>query len=637
MSSSQINITLGTAGHIDHGKTALIKLLTGCETDRLKAEKDRGMSIELGFAPCTISDLEVGIVDVPGHENFIKTMVAGATGIDAVIFVIAADDGVMPQTREHLDILTILGVSHGIIALTKVDTVDDELRDLVADDVRNFITGTFLENAPILPVSSITGQGFDAFYGSLREMVSRVTPKPSDGIFRVPVENVFSVKGYGSVITGIPVAGSASIGDELIILPQDETGRIKAAQVYSKPAQKAQTGQCAAINVPQWDYKAISRGDVATVPGYFEPAHFYLAKMSLIPHVGHKLKTGSQLKLHTGTSEHTAKIYLMEDNTLQPGTETLVQFRLDTPLVAGPRDPFIVRSLTPPRTIGGGTILKPLTRRLKRSKPAVLENARSLARAIENDKTFVFYTVNDSPNHTATTEDIARTVKLRPQTVTAITDHLVSTGDLIRTADNTYMAAETESILRSNLLDTLKTYHAENPQSPGMTFDDLRNAVDLDPSLFKFMISRLTDAGRIEHRKGRAALSTHKVQFDTAQADLMNTIETIFLDRLFNPPGTDELLRTTKANTRDLTQALNTLAQHKKLVRIDSKITFHTAAVEKAKELLIADLQENGRFESVRFKYLLDTSRKYALPLLDFFDDIGLTRRDGNTRYLKNG
>ena len=205
----QYNITLGTAGHIDHGKTALIKCLTGCDTDRLKAEKERGMSIDLGFAPCTVSDLEVGIVDVPGHENFIKTMVAGASGIDGVIFVIAADDGVMPQTREHFDILTLLGVKYGIVALTKVDCVGPEQVDKVTAEIKGFLAGTFLENVPVCPVSSITGQGFDVFYEALKELVSSIKPKKTDGVFRLPVERVFSVKGYGTVVSGIPICGSA--------------------------------------------------------------------------------------------------------------------------------------------------------------------------------------------------------------------------------------------------------------------------------------------------------------------------------------------------------------------------------------------------------------------------------------------
>ena len=262
----QINITLGTAGHIDHGKTALVKCLTGCETDRLKEEKERGMSIELGFAPCKIADKQVGIVDVPGHENFIKTMVAGASGMDAVILVVAADDGVMPQTREHLDILTLLGIRHGIVALTKIDRVSPEHRATVQANVAAFLRGTFLENAPILPLSNITGEGFDPFLEALWALVQSIEPRRLDGVFRLPLERGFSISGYGTVVAGIPVAGMARAGDEVVLLPENVTGRIRRVEVYGQPSDAVKAGQCAALNVGHWGHHAIHRGDTLTSP-----------------------------------------------------------------------------------------------------------------------------------------------------------------------------------------------------------------------------------------------------------------------------------------------------------------------------------------------------------------------------------
>ncbi|MHC4557871.1 MAG: selenocysteine-specific translation elongation factor [Planctomycetota bacterium] len=314
MSAAQTNITLGTAGHIDHGKTALIKCLTGCDTDQLKAEKERGMSIDLGFAPCTVSDLEVGIVDVPGHENFIKTMVAGASGIDGAIFVIAADDGVMPQTREHLDILTLLGIKYGIVALTKVDCVEPSRLRNVTDQVKDFLVGTFLQDAPIIPVSSITGEGFDTFYEALKELVNIIVPKKTDGVFRLPVERTFSVKGYGTVVTGIPVAGSVKIGDEVVLFPHDTRGRIKAIQVYKRNSEVAMVGQCAAVNVPQWDYKAIERGSTVTAGDFFSPQQWYLCKLQVLPHIKSTLKNAVKMKFHTGTSEIIATVFLLQGN-----------------------------------------------------------------------------------------------------------------------------------------------------------------------------------------------------------------------------------------------------------------------------------------------------------------------------------
>ncbi|MCP4610331.1 MAG: selenocysteine-specific translation elongation factor [Planctomycetes bacterium] len=341
MSIPQKNITLGTAGHIDHGKTALIKCLTGCDTDHLKAEKERGMSIDLGFAPCTVSGLEVGIVDVPGHENFIKTMVAGASGIDGAIFVIAADDGVMPQTREHLDILTLLGVKDGIVALTKVDCVDPQRVQNVTAEIKDFLIGTFLEDAPILPVSGITGQGFDSFYDALKELVAKIEPKRTDGVFRLPVERTFSVKGYGTVVTGIPVAGSAKIGDQMTLFPGGVKGRIKAIQVYKQNSEISLVGQCAAINVPRWEYNSIERGNVVTDGEYFSPQQWYLCKFHVLAHIKTPLKYGTKIKFHTGTSEIVATVYLLTGKSVSAGEECLIQVRLNEPLVAGPRDRFI--------------------------------------------------------------------------------------------------------------------------------------------------------------------------------------------------------------------------------------------------------------------------------------------------------
>ncbi|HUV40143.1 MAG TPA: selenocysteine-specific translation elongation factor, partial [Planctomycetota bacterium] len=340
MTTRQINVTLGTAGHVDHGKTALVKLFTGCETDRLKEEKERGLSIELGFAPCTIGELEVGIVDVPGHEHFVKTMVAGASGMDGVILVVAADDGVMLQTREHLDIMTLLGITHGIVALTKVDIVTAGRVEEVRRDLAEFTRGTFLEGAPVLPVSSVTGEGFGPFLSALNTLVASIEPKSTTGVFRLPAERSFSVRGYGTVVSGIPITGSVRLGDEVVLLPQGETGRINAVQVYGRDSDVARSGQCAALNVRHWDHKTIGRGNVVATPGYFEPAGWYVLRLRLLEHEGLFLRNGTGLKFHTGTSEQLATLYLLEDDTIRAGQEQLAEVRLDEPLIAGPNDPF---------------------------------------------------------------------------------------------------------------------------------------------------------------------------------------------------------------------------------------------------------------------------------------------------------
>ena len=397
MAQTQINITLGTAGHIDHGKTALVKCLTGCETDRLREERERGMSIDLGYAPCTIGDLEIGIVDVPGHEHFVKTMVAGAAGMDGVILVVAADDGVMPQTREHLEILTLVGIRHGLVALTKIDRVAADDLELVRAELADYVKGTFLDGAPILPVSSVTGQGYDHFHEVLATLVGQITPKSKGGVFRLPVDRAFSAQGFGTVVAGIPVCGQAHIGDELVVLPHNLTGRVKRVEVYGRASDTVMAGQCAALNVGHWQSGAIRRGDTVTLPGYFSPQVWYVCQLRLLPRNKLRLKQGGEVKFHTGTTEIGAAIYNLEQGELHEAGEYLVQVRTQAPVVAGPGDRFILRSLSPMRTIGGGTIIEAESRRLKRTRPNVREELQQRAAAVHDDTTFVEYCVRTAP------------------------------------------------------------------------------------------------------------------------------------------------------------------------------------------------------------------------------------------------
>ena len=306
----QINITLGTAGHIDHGKTALVKCLTGCETDRLKEEKERGMSIELGFAPCKIADKQVGIVDVPGHENFIRTMVAGAAGMDGVILVVAADDGVMPQTREHLDILTLLGIPHGIVALTKIDRVFSRASRDRSGQRGRVPRGTFLENAPILPALEHHRRGFrSASWNRFGPWSNRSSRGGWTAYFACRWNAAFSISGYGTVVAGIPVAGMAQVGDEVVLCRENVTGRIRRVEVYGQPSEAVKAGQCAALNVGHWDHHAIHRGDTLTIPGYFSPQQWFLCSLRLLPREKLVLKSGAEVKFHTGTAEMAAMFY----------------------------------------------------------------------------------------------------------------------------------------------------------------------------------------------------------------------------------------------------------------------------------------------------------------------------------------
>ena len=635
MTTQQQNITIGTAGHIDHGKTALIRLLTGCETDRLRIEKERGMSIELGFAPCTIADTEIGIVDVPGHENFIKTMVAGASGIDGGILVVAADDGVMPQTREHLDILTLLGVRHGIVALTKIDTVPPERVEAVKQEIRGFLVGTFLQDSPILPVSSVTGDGFEAFYEALKAMVARITPKPAGGVFRVPVERAFTAKGYGTVVAGIPTSGSVAIGDEVVLLPPGTKGRIRAVQVYGCDSDRAMAGQCAALNVPQWEHKTVERGQVVTVSQYFAPYQWYLCDLKLLDLEKGEFKNASRVKFHTGTSETAASVYLFQQENLKPGGRCLVQVRLNDPVVAGPRDPFILRSLSPTRTIGGGIVIEPLHRRLKRTNPDVLADIAERARAVADPKTFIEYCIRSAESLAAGEKEISLRSKVPPNELGGILQTLVAESRVLPLGSKLYIHADTARRIETQLLHAVGAFHQRHPESPGIARDHLLAELAIRKEVFDSLVERMRSEGRLAERKGFLALPQHREQFNEAEQQLLDRVDAAFRSHPFDPPDPEALPGQLRVPPAEVQRALRILMEQQRLIRIDRKLLFHAQAVADARERLVNYLRENGGLESVKFKYLLDTSRKYAIPLLDYFDKIGLTRRAGYTRHLR--
>jgi selenocysteine-specific elongation factor len=636
MSTRQANITLGTAGHIDHGKTALVKLFTGCDTDHLKEEKERGMSIDLGHAPCVVAELEVGIVDVPGHERFVKTMVAGATGIDGVILVVAADDGVMPQTREHLDILTLLGIEHGIVALTKIDRVDADHAAIVKDDLAQFLKGTFLDGAPIVPMSSITAEGYDAFYTALADLVRSITPKQPTGVFRMPVERTFSAKGYGTVVTGIPVAGSAAVGDELQLLPGGATGRVSTIEVYGRPAETAMAGQCAAINVRQWEKDTIRRGDTIARPGYFEPNLWWACKLRLLPHEKLFVKNGTKVKLHTGTAETPASIYLTSGDTLRAADEQIIQVRADDAIVAGPGDHFIIRSLSPVLTIGGGTIVEALPHKLKRSKPGVVEDIEERAAATGAAETFIEYAVKRPADGPAGAPDVAQRTKLPVERVQAVLDELVAAGRILPIPPRHFLHADTLAALGNDVADALARFHEEAPQSPGLSSDQLQERSGLAKNVLSAVVEHLVAGGTVTRREGRLALARHTVSLSSDEQRRLDRVEVVFRSDLFHPPTIHDVTDATGVPAQRVEQAVALLIEHGRLVRVAPDLVFHRDAIEEAKRRLLDHFAHDERFESVKFKYLLDTTRKYALPLLDYFDRIGLTRRVHNTRYLKS-
>jgi selenocysteine-specific elongation factor len=635
MAAPQINITLGTAGHIDHGKTALVKSLTGCETDRLKEEQERGMSIDLGYAPCTVADMEVGIVDVPGHEGFVKTMVAGASGMDGVILVVAADDGIMPQTREHLEILTLLGLRHGMVALTKIDRATPDRAAEVRVALAGLLSGTFLEGAPVVGVSNVTAEGFDEFYERLWTLVRGIRPKRLDGVFRLPLDRAFSAQGFGTVIAGIPVAGEAAVGDEVVLLPQQSKGQLRRIEVYGRNSGTARAGQCVAINVGHWDPRQINRGDVVATPDYFAPRQWFVCDLQMLAHERLTVKSGAHLMFHTGTSAVPAAIYPLSGDRLCAGDRHLVQIRTQRPIVAGPGDYFIARTPSPVRTIGGGTILEPLAQRIRRNRPDLLDEVRAQAAAVGDEVRWVEHCLKTADGWAAAAADLAVRAKLLRRRTEEILAQLVIERKAAALGHALYMHVDTAAKAKARILAALLAFHAQSPDSPGPASDQLRQAAGLEKPLADALLAQLKSEGRVVETAGRLAVAEHRARFRGDDAEQIEAIEARFRQQAMNPPTAAELADAMRLNGPTIDRLLKLLHEHGRLVRVAEDLLFHREAIDRARELLVAHLRKEGQLESVKFKYLLDTSRKFAIPLLDYFDRTGVTRRVGYTRYLK--
>jgi selenocysteine-specific elongation factor len=373
-------IILGTAGHIDHGKTSLIRAVTGTDTDRLKEEKERGITIELGFAALDLpSGQHLGIVDVPGHEKFVKNMVAGATGIDIVAMVIAADEGVMPQTREHMEICTLLGIKHGLVVLTKIDMVDEEWLELVQEDVRDFTRGTFLEDSPMVPVSSVSGDGIPEFIAQLDELSQKIPVKPPSSIFRLPIDRVFTMKGFGTVITGTLVSGSINDGASIMVYPQGITSKIRGLQVHNQSVDSAEAGMRTAINFQGLEKAAIQRGEVLSSPDALKPSYMVDIDLNFLSSNPKPIKNRTLVRFHTGTSEILGNLILLDREELLAGDSTVAQLRLNSAVSLVKEDRFVIRSYSPIRTIGGGEVLNPIPKKHKQFHAATIDGLKQLS------------------------------------------------------------------------------------------------------------------------------------------------------------------------------------------------------------------------------------------------------------------
>ncbi len=626
---------LGTAGHIDHGKTALIKALTGIDCDRLPQEKKRGITIELGFAWMKLSDGAIlGIVDVPGHEKFIKNMVAGATGIDLVMLIIAADEGVMPQTREHLDICKLLNLRKGLVALTKVDLVEPEWLEMVEDDVREFLAGSFLEGAPIVPVSAVNGQGIDKLRQAIESVIGRMEPRARAGVFRMPIDRVFVMRGFGTVVTGTTVSGQVKVGEEIQIYPGETRARVRGLQVHNRSMEAAEGGFRTAVNLQGVDRSEIKRGDVLAHPGSLRATYILDADLTYLPEALRPLKDRTLVRFHAGTSEIMARVILLDCEVMEPCQNGPVQFLLEMPIALLPRDRFVIRSYSPVFTIGGGSILDIRPRRHRKRQEGLLSDLVILQGGDEEE--MVAFFVREAAYAGISREEISAQVPFSQDQLKAMLDRM-SSQQKVRVFDR-----ESYRMIHGKLYEELlgavrkelERFHRENPLKPGITREVLRALLPapVDPRLFNTILEDLSARGIVVSEREIIRLATHAITLGTAQQHDRQRMEEIFRKAWLEPPLFKELVEKIGRSVEETRNINDLLVSEGVLVKIKDDLYFYRHAVEELEARLKAFLREHGEMSTSQFKELTGVSRKFMIPLGEYFDRKKITLRVGDKR-----
>ncbi|MCJ7772164.1 MAG: selenocysteine-specific translation elongation factor [Desulfobacterales bacterium] len=633
-------IILGTAGHIDHGKTSLIKAITGIDTDRLKEEKRRGITIELGFASMDLpSGQRLGIVDVPGHEKFVKNMVAGATGIDIVAMVIAADEGVMPQTREHMEICSLLNIRYGLVVMTKTDLVDEELLELSKEDIREFTRGTFLEGAPVIPVSSITGEGLEDFKKALDEISASVIEHSPTDLFRLPVDRVFTMKGFGTVITGTLASGSVKVGDTIMVYPSGIVTKVRGVQVHNENVQSAEAGMRTAINFQSLDRTAVNRGDVLATPDSLITS--YMADISLNYIASNKkpAKNRARVRFHTGTSEVLGNLILLEAEELQPGETTVAQIRLDSPVAIVKDDRYVIRSYSPVRTTGGGFIINPVPQKHKRLKPDVTERLKELD-GLGPDE-MISHHVDASGYKGVSFSTLKVMTNLPGKELEKSIQMLLSKKNIIQTnkENQLYIHANSFDKLKNDVLKYLESYHQDNPLKQGMAKEELKSKFPafLDSKLFNLVLNQMIKDNQVVQEENVVRCATHAISLGADQTDVREKILKAYQQSGLTPPYFKELSKSLDIDPKRAKDVLMLLVKEGMIIKVKDDLYFDANSVKNLKEELKNFLSTNGEITTPQFKDMTGVSRKYVIPLLEFFDSTNVTIRIGDNRKLRKG
>jgi len=632
-------IIMGTAGHIDHGKTTLIRALSGIDCDRLKDEKKRGITIELGFAFLDLPGGErLGIVDVPGHEKFVKNMVAGAAGIDFVLLTVAADEGVMPQTREHLEICSLLGIDNGLVALTKTDAVDEELLELATEDLKDFLSGTFLADAPIVPVAAHTGEGIDRLREALQDWARSLKQEDKPDIFRLPVDRVFTMRGHGTVVTGTLASGEVHQGDAIVAHPRGRRGKVRGIQVHGQSEEKVSAGRRTALNLAGVEVEDLERGDTLAHPDRLFPAISWDVEITCLSSAPRPLKHKREIHFHHGTREILARVHLLDAEELPPGQTALAQIRFPSPMVGVFGDRFVIRAHSPLRTIAGGKLINPLAQKVKRFS-SQLDPLYTLA---QGDPETVLLTHLELAGSKGL--DFARLQVLCNISTKQLNKLLQDLASKQRIfcfdKDNRiYVTAGVVHRLSQELEEYVRVFHRANPLQAGISRGRVASdwGKSLPPKLLHFILERSQKQGVLVSEQEVLRLPDHQVTLGQDQTELKESILRHYEEGGITPPNLNDVLQALNIDAKQATPILQLLTEEGKLIKIKDGMYYSAAALERIRELVRGHFAGNDELGPKEFKELTGLSRKYSIPLLEYLDKAKITIRVGDVRKLRKG
>ncbi len=634
-------VIMGTAGHIDHGKTTLVKALTGIDCDRLAEEKKRGITIELGFAfmdlpPTKTGPKKLGVVDVPGHERFVKNMVAGAAGIDFVVLVIAADEGIMPQTREHLEICSLLGISTGIVALTKVDMVEPDWLMMVEEEVASYLKGSFLEGAPILPVSAHTGQGLDALKAELAKLADAYEPHRRSDLLRLPVDRVFTMKGYGTVVTGTLVSGKVKVGEDVTVYPGGLASKVRTLQSHGAQVEEVFAGSRTAVNLAGLEVEEISRGDVLARPGSLFPSLSWDVELTCLKSSPRSIKHRKEVHFHHGAREVMARVYMLEGEALEPGQTAVCRIRFTEPLAGVYGDRVVARSFSPLRTIAGGRLLSPLPHRVKRFSPAV-EVLRGLGTGTPEE--IVLAQLELAANAGLSFAQLLVASSMESKALEKALQLMGGRQEalLIDREARTYVSGKVVQDLSDGLLAFLADFHAREPMKPGVARGGLASTWGrrLAPKLFHLVLEGLLRRGSIAAEQEILRLPGHKVSLASDASALRQKLVEAYTAGGLTPPNMKDVLDPLNLTFKEAAAVFKLLQDEGLLVKIKEEMYFDAAAVAGLIEKVVAFFATHEDMHPQDFREVSGLSRKYAIPLLEYFDKEKLTVRVGDNRKLR--